>query len=76
MKSIDTVSDAIAEMGGTNAVAERYDVTTAAVRNWRVTNRFPLYLHECLQADAEAIEIEINPELFRYERRKKVGRAA
>ena len=76
MKTVNTIREVIAEMGGAAAVAGRYDVTRSAVYIWGRHGKFPLYLKESLEADAEVCEFAISPDLFRYERKKKMGRAA
>ncbi len=61
---IETVREAIEQLGGTAKVAKRYGVKPSAVSNWRVWDRFPARLHYRISRDAAELGIELSPMLF------------
>lgn len=63
-RRIRTASALIDFFGGTNKVAEKYDVVPSAVSNWRRTG-FPPRLHYRVFKDAQAAGIVLPARFFK-----------
>ena len=65
-----TLAETLVALGGDRAVAERLGINRPAVRNWRMRKVIPAHFYPALAEMADEQGVELDPDLFRFGRRK------
>jgi len=74
-KSLSLVSEVIQQLGGTKSVAEMFDISEAAVGNWRIANAMPPHTFTKIQSELMTRGQAAELSLWKFSRKKSDRRS-